>query len=293
MNMYAQSANFLKGLAVSVPETDRKVSTGETQERGSTMMPSISDQTEVLPCKADAERDVDAMLAALGLQMIRRYMNQHHWHDESRLAQAADDAEPGLKLENVAAHSWHVADAALLLASNFPEIDAQHALVLAIVHDKLELFTGDFDPVGSDGQGAKSHAFDPAARAAKTNMELAALDEYLSQLRISARDQQRDLFLEAIYARSAEAKFMKAVDKLQALAYVLAKKEGRLSDAHLNFSIRYSHKAVEYFPRLRIHYLILIRRLLEQVATQRRVPMDEVISGLPQSVLALALNESE
>ena len=136
-----------------------------------------------LPRPEDAEQDVDAMLASLSLQMVRRYMNQHHWYAESAAAEAADRAEPGLKLENVAAHSWHVADAVMLLAPLFPEVDQRHAVELAIVHDKLELLTGDLDPVGPDGQGTTSHAFDPNARAEKTRLELRALDQYLIRLR--------------------------------------------------------------------------------------------------------------
>ena len=121
-----------------------------------------------LPTMDEAERDIDVMVASLGLQSIRRYMNQHHWYEESRLARAADEAEPGLKLENVAAHSWHVADAVLLLAPIFPEIGARRALELAILHDKLELLTGDFDPVGPAGDGSNEildQSFPPIQRA--------------------------------------------------------------------------------------------------------------------------------
>ena len=62
---------------------------------------------ETLPTIEDAETDIAAMILALGLQSIRRYMDQKHWTAESTLARAADLAEPGLKLEIVAAHSWH------------------------------------------------------------------------------------------------------------------------------------------------------------------------------------------
>ena len=46
--------------------------------------------------------------------------------------------------ENVAEHSWHVAAAAVLLADHSPEpIDIAHAVLLAVVHDVVELFVGD------------------------------------------------------------------------------------------------------------------------------------------------------
>lgn len=244
-----------------------------------------------LPNRDDADRDIDVILASFGLQSIRRYMNQVHWHEESRLAQAADDAEPGLKLENVAAHSWHVADAILLLAPNFPEVDVQHALELAIVHDKLELITGDFDPVGPEGDGSRAHAFDHEAQATKTELELNALEHYLAQLRPAVRDYQRALILESIYLTSPESRMVKAVDKLQALSFVLAKKGGGMTNEHLIFSIRYSAKIMDYFPNLTNHYLALVSRLVRVVATFRSMSPSDLIADFPvpvKSVLAAA-----
>jgi putative hydrolase of HD superfamily len=245
-----------------------------------------------LPCRDDAERDVNMMLESLGLQSIRRYIDQCHWQEESQLAHAADAAEPGLKLENVAAHSWHVADTTMLLASNFPEVDSRHAVELAILHDKLELFTGDLDPVGPDGQGTTSHAFDGSAREAKMTLELAALEHYLSKLRPAVRDRQRSLILETIRSESPEARLVKAIDKLQALTFVLTKKAGTMTDEHLTFSLRYSVKAIEYFPQLVVHYVILVRRLLTNIAEHRHVSIDDIASRLPAAVRPLAVAAS-
>lgn len=237
-----------------------------------------------LPTMDEAEKDIDVMIASLGLQSIRRYMDQYHWYEESRLARAADEVEPGLKLENVAAHSWHVADAILLLAPIFPEVEAGRALELAILHDKLELFTGDFDPVGPAGDGSNAHVFDPRASEAKTALELAALDHYVAQLRAPIRALHRDLLLDAIYARSPEARLVKAVDKLQALAFVLEKKGGRMTDEHLVFSLRYSMKAVDYFPKIVMHHRVLVRRLIRMIADYRRMPAAALIAALPEPV---------
>lgn len=241
-----------------------------------------------LPRQEDAERDVDAMIEALGLQNIRRYMDQKHWAAESELARAADKMEPGLKLENVAAHSWHVADSIMLLAPHFPNVNAHHALELAVLHDKLELITGDFDPVGPDGQGATSHAFNTEAQADKVRAELAALECYLANLRQQVRERQRLLMLETIYVRSREARLVMAVDKLQALAFVLVKKNGAMTDEHLAFSLRYFARVVEYFPGLAVHYRVLIRRLLETIAAHRGVTPHQVVGNLPAAVRPLA-----
>ncbi len=219
--------------------------------------------------EADASADIAAMRAALGLQTIVRYLGQRHWDEETAHAIAGDQAEPGLKLENVAAHSWQVADAALLLAPQFPELSIARTVQLAVVHDKLEMITGDFDPVGSDGRGTDSHAFDTGAQRRKRAAELSALDDYLKGVREPSRRLQRELLLDAIEGTSIEARFVKAVDKLQALIYVIEKKKGSMSDDHVDFSIRYTGKAIGFFPGLATHCRILFKELLHSVAVHR------------------------
>ncbi len=248
---------------------------------------SVDDETVGSSVDKDASADVAAMRAALGLQTIVRYLGQHYWGQESAHARAADQVEPGLKLENVAAHSWQVADAALLLAPHFPELRVERVVQLAILHDKLEMITGDFDPVGSDGRGTDSHAFNPIAQSHKRVTELRALESYLNGIREPSRSVQRELLLDAIDGTSVEARFVKAVDKLQALIYVIEKKKGSMSDEHVDFSIRYSGKAIEYFPGLIAHCRILFRDLLRSVAAHRDICVSDVEVRL--SPLASAL----
>src|SRR4051812_17141021 len=87
----------------------------------------------------DVSADIDAVVDGFLLQGVRRYFRQVYWWEETELATIADTAEPGLKLENVAAHSWHVADMVLLMADRFEGICPDRALRLAILHDKLEM----------------------------------------------------------------------------------------------------------------------------------------------------------
>jgi putative hydrolase of HD superfamily len=233
-----------------------------------------SGAAEPLPIShGDVCADVDAILDAFGLQGITRFCRQVHWDAETERALLADAAEPGLKLENVAAHSWHVADAALLLAGQFFGLDAGRCVLLAVLHDKMELYTGDYDPVGPDGQGSGTHAFNQAARDRKEAAELDAMERYLIRLRPGARNPQRRLLTELIGGRTEEARFVRAVDKLQALAFVLAKKDGVMSDAHIRFTLRYSGKAKASFPGLGGHHRELVSRLLKAVAKARNVPL--------------------
>lgn len=228
--------------------------------------------------------DVDSLVSALRLQKVRRYFHQVHWLEESQAAERADDAEPGLKLENVAAHSWHVADAVLLLGSRFSNLDVLRSLQLAILHDKLEIYTGDFDPVGADGRGGGTHAFDKDAQRAKSDSEREALDVYVNGLRPSIRNAQRALLEENIQALTREARFVKAIDKVQALVFVHEKKAGALSDEHVAFSLRYSYRAVEAFQDIGSLYVCLIDRFIRRIAAYRQCDVSILVDAIERKL---------
>jgi len=221
------------------------------------------------PSEADIAADIFALLEGFALQQVRRYFRHRYWEDETVEAAFADRAEPGVKLENVAAHSWHVADATLLFLDHFGWLDRERCLSFAILHDKLEMYTGDANPVGRDGKGSSTHAFDELARAIKGEKEKSALLQYTSTLRANVAEYQAKLFLEMIDGASDEARFIKAIDKLQALAFVHLKKRGLLQDPHIRFTLKYSQKCCEYFPALRGHYEFLRNLFLEEIARRR------------------------
>jgi 5'-deoxynucleotidase YfbR-like HD superfamily hydrolase len=144
--------------------------------------------------EADIAADIFALLKGFALQQVRRYFHHRFWEEESVEAEFSDRAEPGVKLENVAAHSWHVADATLLFLDHFECLDRERCLSLAILHDKLEMYTGDANPVGRDGKGSSTHAFDELARAVKSETEKSALMHYTSTLRAKAAEAKQSYF---------------------------------------------------------------------------------------------------
>jgi 5'-deoxynucleotidase YfbR-like HD superfamily hydrolase len=223
----------------------------------------------VLPREADIAADIFALLEGFALQQVRRYFHHRFWAEESTEADFADRAEPGLKLENVAAHSWHVADTTLLVLDHFEWLNRERCLSLALLHDKMEMYTGDANPVGRDGTGLSTHAFHELARSLKTEREIAALIRYASALRSQAAERQVGLLLEIINGDTDEARLVKAIDKLQALAFVHLEKRGALLDSHIRFTLAYSHKCCEYFPPLRGHYQFLRNLFLQEVACRR------------------------
>jgi putative hydrolase of HD superfamily len=217
----------------------------------------------------DAKYDIDMILWSMKLCSIRRYFHQRFWETETLEAEYADRIESMPRLETVAEHSWHVADIVLLLGGHFPELNSDRCTQLAILHDKMEITTGDKNPVGRDGTGRSTHAFNAQRKLSKAAAERAAIDLYLSRLRPSAREKQADGFLELLQGETPEANFVKAVDKLQSFAFVLVKKRGELSNKHLEFTLRYSQKVILYFPPLVVHYMELRSRLMLQVARRR------------------------
>jgi 5'-deoxynucleotidase YfbR-like HD superfamily hydrolase len=221
---------------------------------------------EQLPAGSDVRLDVNVIYKLFDLQKLIRFVGQRHWEAET----ASISLSPGtLELENVAAHSFQVARSAFLLAPHFPWIDISHAIELALVHDEPEILTGDKDPVGDDGQGSTTHAFNERKRREKDEEERAAIDLLAVNMRPSIRDRYKQMFAELSEGRTAESAFVKALDKLQSLAYVRLRKGSGITPEHAAFTIRYSKIGLQRFPFLGRHFLCVLKDLLEDVASAR------------------------
>ena len=106
--------------------------------------------------------------------------------------------------ENDAEHSWHLALMVLLLAEYADEpIDVGHAIKLVIIHDMVEIYAGD------------SPVFDPAAVVDQVERELAAADRLFTMLPDDQAGEIRKLWDEFEAARTPEARFCKAMDRLE------------------------------------------------------------------------------
>ncbi|WP_186766720.1 HD domain-containing protein [Puniceibacterium confluentis] len=210
----------------------------------------------------EVRQDVDQIYKLFDLERTVRFFGQRYWESESRF----ESARPGqLQLENVAAHSFQVANSVMLLGNRFPDIDISRAVELAIVHDQLEMITGDKDPVGKYGDGSDTHAFNSSERDAKSNEEAAALKYFVRNLDQNAAAMYVDLMTEVTAEKTLEARFVKAVDKLQALAFVRVKKVGDIGPSHLSFTIRYSREGLKKFPELQLHFSLILEDLLADI----------------------------
>ncbi|MGV4926761.1 HD domain-containing protein (plasmid) [Streptomyces sp. BHT-5-2] len=108
--------------------------------------------------------------------------------------------------ENDAEHSWHLSLMTLVLAEYADEpIDTGKVLALVVLHDLVEIYAGD------------TFLYDTAAAADQREREQAAADRLFALLPTDQQAHFRSLWDEFEERRTPEARFAKAMDRLQPL----------------------------------------------------------------------------
>lgn len=108
--------------------------------------------------------------------------------------------------ENDAEHAWHMAMMIYLLKEySNEEIDIAKAMMMALIHDIVEIDAGD------------TYAYDTKGLETQKQREQQAADRIFGMLPDDQRDELRALFEEFEAGRSAEACFAKAMDNFQPL----------------------------------------------------------------------------
>lgn len=232
------------------------------------------------------DRDVDTIIWSMGLHGIRRYYRQRFWEKETQASEFAERIETFPRLESVAEHSWHTGYICMLLSPRYHELDVGKVMCIATLHDILEIISGDDDPLGRDGTGQSTHAFNDEVARQRALSEKHVLSKYLNMLPPDAREEQRSFLDEYLDVGSPEAKFVKSVDKMQTLVFVMLKKSGNIDDRHLRFTLNYSEKGISYFPALEDHFRNLQGRILSQVAEARRTSVEQLRKQLFGSQLS-------
>ncbi len=112
----------------------------------------------------------------------------------------------GLRKENDAEHSWHMAVMALIMSEYSNEdIDMLHTISMILVHDLVEIYAGD------------TYAYDAKGNSDKKDRELRAADKLFSILPDDQCDKFRKLWEEFEEGVTAEAKFAASMDRIQPL----------------------------------------------------------------------------
>lgn len=145
----------------------------------------------------------DAWLGGLDPRLVRQLrflMEADRLKGVIRGSRIAD----GSRRENTAEHSWHLALFALVLAEwAAEEVDAFRVVRMLILHDLVEIACGD-TPI-----------FDTAAAADQAERERLAAEEVFGHLPGDQEAEFRALWEEFEAAESADARFAKALDRLQ------------------------------------------------------------------------------
>lgn len=108
--------------------------------------------------------------------------------------------------ENDAEHSWHLAMMVAILAEHSDEpIDVGHTVQLVVLHDLVEIYAGD------------TPLYDSAAGIDQRDREVVAADELFNLLPKDQAQHMRSLWDEFEERGTPEARFAKAMDRLQPL----------------------------------------------------------------------------
>ncbi len=105
--------------------------------------------------------------------------------------------------ESVAEHSWRISLMAMLLKSEFPELDIDKVTRMCLIHDLGECFTGDIP------------TFLKTAENERTEEEL--LDVWVGSLPKAVSGEMAALYAEMNALETPEAKLYKSLDKLEAV----------------------------------------------------------------------------
>ena len=141
---------------------------------------------------------------------------------------------PDGRVESVAEHSWRLALMALVLTPAQPELDALEVVKLCLVHDLGEAIAGDVPAVAQGGE---------PDRAARERRDLATL---AAPAPSALREELLRLYDDYAAARTPEARFVKALDKLETL--VTHAQGANPADFDYAFNLDYGRAATDAVP---------------------------------------------
>jgi putative hydrolases of HD superfamily len=167
----------------------------------------------------------------------------------------------GSRQENTAEHSWHLAMCALILAEHANEVvEIGKVVQMLLIHDLVEIDAGDTFVYASDEQ-----------LSAQDKIEQAAAERIFGMLPIDQAARLRALWEEFEAKETPEAKFAKAVDRLQPMLLNLAsgggswERHGITSDqplALINKTVPPGSEVLAQYARMVIQFSVEVGALL-------------------------------
>lgn len=162
--------------------------------------------------------------------------------------------------ESVAEHTWRLSLMALLLAPEFPDLDAARLLKICLVHDLGEAIGGDIPAPEQSRRAA-------AGGAGKAHQERRDLEELLRPLAQRQRAELLALWDEYDAARTPEAMLAKALDKLET---ILQHTQGdNPPDFDYRFNLGYGREHTAHPP-----LIAAMRAVLDRATEDRALSRD-------------------
>ena len=134
--------------------------------------------------------EIGALLQALHVAEQLKNNTRHSWTSDGRH-------------ESVAEHSWRVTLMAYFVKDEYPDLDMNRVLLMCLIHDLGEAFTGDIP------------AF--VKTEADEERESALLSQWVSSLPEPFREEMDELYREMDAQETAEARLYKALDRMETI----------------------------------------------------------------------------
>lgn len=135
------------------------------------------------------------------------------------------------------------------------DIDINHAVRIALVHDVAEAITGDYDSWKVE-QGKFS-------KEDKKKLEREAMNKFRSILPAPLDQEIFDLWLEYEESQTPEAKYIKALDKIEFLSQFVESGYTIMDDG-IDHTATYADKPVTNFPELKETLKVIKSRLKDE-----------------------------
>ncbi len=154
--------------------------------------------------------------------------------------------------DSVADHSWRMALMTFVIADELKlDVDVLKSLKLALTHDLPESITDDID--------AKKKVLENIDLKEKARQEEKAMKEIKKMLPEKIGQELFDLWKEYEEGKTKEARFIKAVDKIEGAMAHLELSEGKLDS--IEITAVHGHKDIKRFPEI----LELFRHFKEEL----------------------------
>ena len=165
--------------------------------------------------------------------------------------------------ESAAEHSWRLALMVFLVADELQikNLNVQHAMKIALIHDVAESVTGDID--------AYKVITGKVTKKEKEQCERKAMRKILEG--ISFGSNLGDIWEEYEAQETREAKFVKALDRMEGFLSLIERHESYTKNI---FYGNYADDAVKNFPEL-TNFLITVKGTLKTKLTKRNIEWKE------------------